>query len=67
MQTPSAAVSRGGGAGKKAAAKSDSPPSGRTMTQSPSRGVSPAVSAGNSNWTDPRDPNTFDPNEQLDA
>ena len=57
------------GAGKKSAATSDSPPSGRTMTRSASCGSSPAVSVttGTSCWSDPRDPNTFDPYEQLDA
>ena len=44
MQTPSAAVSRRAGAGKKFAATSDSPPHGRTMTRSASRGTCPAVS-----------------------
>ena len=60
MQPPPTAV-------KKSAAKSDSPPRGRTMTRSASRGASPAVSVGKSRRSDPRDPLTFDPYEQLDA
>ena len=40
MQTPSAAVSRGGAAATQSVAKSDSPPSGRTMTRSASRTAS---------------------------
>ena len=67
IQTPSVAVSREGGAGKKSAATSDSPPRGRTMTRSASRGASPAVSMGKSRRSAPRDPNIFDPYEQLDA
>ena len=40
MQTPSAAVSRGGAAATKSAAKSDSPLRSRTMTRSASRAAS---------------------------
>ena len=60
IQTTSAAVSlwgspKRGGAEKKSGAKSDppiSPPRGRTMTQSVSRGAFPAVSAGKSRRPD---------------